>query len=162
VLHRAFRDIAEEGLERWTMERVEGMRPRLFLALLAEGLPAKEAEKKLPDALTALGNILNDPAGRWLLGAKDGAAELPLTAHIDRRYQNKIIDRTFIDEKGVRWIIDYKTGTTRGNREHFLAEEKERYRPQLERYAEILRLSGETRPIKTALYYPMLKRLVEL
>ena len=162
VLHRAFRDIAEEGLERWTMERVEGMRPRLFLALLAEGLPAKEAEKKLPDALTALGNILKDPAGRWLLGAKDGAAELPLTAHIDRRYQNKIIDRTFIDEKGVRWIIDYKTGTTRGNREHFLAEEKERYRPQLERYAEILRLSGETRPIKTALYYPMLKRLVEL
>ena len=50
-----------------------------------------------------------------------------------------MIDRTFIDENGVRWIIDYKTSAHEGSDlENFLEQEKERYREQLERYARLM------------------------
>jgi ATP-dependent helicase/nuclease subunit A len=76
---------------------------------------------------------------------------------IDAQVVNIIVDRTFIDERGVRWIIDYKTGLHEGaDLDGFLDNERERYRDQLERYATLLaRL--DSRPIRLALYFPLLK-----
>jgi ATP-dependent exoDNAse (exonuclease V) beta subunit len=66
-----------------------------------------------------------------------------------------VIDRTFVDEQGVRWIVDYKTGEhLEGGRAAFLDQEQARYREQLETYARILRLL-EDRPIRLALYFPL-------
>ena len=67
-----------------------------------------------------------------------------------------VIDRTFVDEEGTRWVVDYKTGLHEGGDvEAFLDAERERYRPQLERYAALLRrLDG--RPLKMGLYFPLL------
>jgi ATP-dependent helicase/nuclease subunit A len=65
-----------------------------------------------------------------------------------------IVDRTFVDAEGVRWIVDYKTGTHEGSDvEGFLNSEQERYRAQLEGYA---RLLGDDRPVRVALYFPLL------
>ena len=67
------------------------------------------------------------------------------------------IDRTFVDEKGVRWIVDWKTSVHEGgDREAFLDRELERYRPQLERYARALQLMEPDRPLRVGLYYPLL------
>jgi ATP-dependent helicase/nuclease subunit A len=67
-----------------------------------------------------------------------------------------VIDRTFVDEDGVRWIIDYKTGSHEGGGlETFLDDEKERYREQLERYARLM-VQRDARPIRLALYFPLL------
>ena len=67
------------------------------------------------------------------------------------------VDRTFVDEQGTRWIVDYKTGTHEGgSTEAFLDREQERYRAQLERYATLLHnLDG--RPVRMALYFPLLQ-----
>ena len=47
-----------------------------------------------------------------------------------------VIDRSFVDAAGVRWIVDYKTSRHEGaGLDEFLDREQERYRPQLERYA---------------------------
>ena len=90
-------------------------------------------------------------------------AEYGLTSVQGRNFKSRIIDRTYIDEGGVRWIIDYKTGErTGGNVEGFFKQEIERYRPQLESYEELIRLQGETRLIKKALYYPLHQRLIEI
>jgi ATP-dependent exoDNAse (exonuclease V) beta subunit len=71
------------------------------------------------------------------------------------------LDRTFID-KGIRWIIDYKTSShTGGDLAGFLDSELERYRAQLLRYRDAVALE-ETLPIKTALYFPLLDRFLEL
>ncbi len=68
-----------------------------------------------------------------------------------------MIDRTFVDEHGVRWIVDYKTGThAGGDLEEFLDREQERYRVQLERYAALMRML-DNRPVKSGLYFPLLK-----
>ena len=59
-----------------------------------------------------------------------------------------MIDRTFVDEAGVRWIIDYKTSDHEGgDLENFLEAEKERYQEQLERYARLM-FQQDDRPIR--------------
>jgi len=76
-------------------------------------------------------------------------------------YQSRIIDRTFIDENDVRWIIDYKTGEHMGaNLEIFFNNERDRYHNQLNQYENLFKQLGETRSIKKALYYPMHKELL--
>ena len=72
-----------------------------------------------------------------------------------------MLDRTFIADN-TRWIIDYKTSSHGGgDLEGFLESESKRYRQQLQRYKNALALT-ETRPIKTALYFPILDRLLEV
>jgi hypothetical protein len=67
-----------------------------------------------------------------------------------------------VDERGARWVIDYKTGRHEGGAlEAFLARELERYRPQLETYAELARGLGPE-PVRAALYFPLLGQLREL
>ena len=75
------------------------------------------------------------------------------------------IDRTFIDDEGVRWIIDYKTSVHEGaDTDAFLNNERERYRAQLERYAALMSASGApqgdllrgAQRIRLGLYFPLL------
>jgi ATP-dependent exoDNAse (exonuclease V) beta subunit len=80
-----------------------------------------------------------------------------LTAWLDGRAQNVIIDRTFVDEHDQRWIVDYKTSTHEGGGlDVFLAREQQRYRAQLENYAQLLALLDK-RPIRLGLYFPLLQ-----
>jgi len=80
---------------------------------------------------------------------------------LENQAKSLILDRTFI-ENGTRWIIDYKTSShAGGDLEGFLESEGKRYRQQLQLYRDALALT-ETRPIRTALYFPMLDRLLEV
>jgi ATP-dependent helicase/nuclease subunit A len=67
------------------------------------------------------------------------------------------VDRTFVDEHGTRWIIDYKTGVHEGGDvDEFLDRERERYQVQLERYGELMR-AIKPGPIRLGLYFPLLR-----
>ena len=74
---------------------------------------------------------------------------------------NIAIDRTFVDEQNVRWIIDFKTGNHEGGDvDTFLDNEKNRYAAQLETYATILsgvHGASQAKSIRLGLYFPMLK-----
>ncbi|MBC8282216.1 MAG: PD-(D/E)XK nuclease family protein, partial [Nitrospinae bacterium] len=165
VLHRILQTITEEGLSQWSFERIDLMAPKIKSALLGEGLPFEQSEKVLQQTLLGIRNTLNDPKGKWILANhEEGQAEYPLTRFSDNRFFRKIIDRTFI-EKNVRWIIDYKTSRHEGkgmDLKEFLNNEVVRYKPQLDSYATILKEYGEIRPIKKALYFPMLKAWREI
>ncbi len=162
VLHACFKTLADQGLKQWTSATLAKMEPKLKTALQAEGLSPTQMEAAIQTGMKALRNIFEDETGRWILEKhEDAHSEYPLTGYIKHRYINKILDRTFVDSAGVRWIIDYKTGEHQGaNLDHYFAEEKIRYKTQLDQYEELLKLKGETRPIKKALYYPLHKRLV--
>jgi ATP-dependent exoDNAse (exonuclease V) beta subunit len=100
---------------------------------------------------SALAARLLDPA------ARDGSSELALTALIDGVAQSLRIDRTFVDETGTRWVVDWKTSAHEGgDPEVFLDRELERYRGQLERYARTMGLLEPGRPLKVGLYFPLL------
>ncbi len=164
VLHRVFCDMAEHGLESWPVERVQKLKPQITSALLSEGLAPYQARAALKQALTALTQILEDERGRWILtDHKDHRSEYQLTGWNGEEFFKRVIDRTFIDESDARWIVDYKTGRHEGTElEEFFKEESDRYREQLNIYENLLRMEGETRQIKKALYYPMHQRLVEV
>ena len=125
--------------------------------LSREGVPASELGAAFERVRSALERAMKEERGRWILSGahQDSRCEVPLTALIDGQLRHLVIDRTFVDEDGVRWIIDYKTGVhLGGDLAGFLDEEQERYRAQLETYAAAFR-QLEPRPIRTALYYPL-------
>jgi len=98
--------------------------------------------------------IINSERGRWLFAADQTEVETELCLVVVEQSEaaRVIIDRTFVDPQGRRWIIDFKTGSHRGGaREAYLDSELTRYRPQLERYGRIM-----ARPIMLGLYFPLL------
>ena len=106
---------------------------------------------------TAINNTLQDPRGRWIIKTHQEAKnEFPLTAMIDNQVKSLVIDRTFIDEAGIRWIIDYKSVTyTENNLKEFLQEEQAKYATQLTQYAKAM-ANLDPRPIQLGLYFPLI------
>ena len=103
-------------------------------------------------------STLNDARGRWLFdpGHSDAHSEYALTGMRDGTPVHVVLDRSFVDAEGVRWIVDFKLSQHQGaGREAFLDSEQERYRPQLDAYAEVVRGLG-TQPIRLGLYFPLL------
>ncbi len=160
VVHRALYRLAGEPLANWTAKRIGEMRARFASELAELGVPQarqRDAVDKVERALTA---TLQHERGRWILSDShaEAATELALSGVVDGRVVNVILDRTFVDEQGVRWIVDYKTGSHEGGGlDAFLDREQERYRGQLEGYAQMM-AALEDRPIQLGLYFPMLGR----
>ena len=155
VVHRFLQHLARSESPQWgSLPHFEAVARRL---LLGEGLPERQVEAALQRVRAALQRTLADERGQWILSAahQDRRSELPLTAVIDGRVRHMIVDRSFVDADGIRWIIDYKTGThAGGDVAGFLDQEQERYRAQLAGYAAAFR-ALEDRPVRTALYYPL-------
>ncbi|MBW7957562.1 MAG: UvrD-helicase domain-containing protein [Deltaproteobacteria bacterium] len=164
VVHRYLCRIAREGLVEWGRGRIEREEPRLKAMLRSLGLGAREAGEAAKEGVRTLLKAVSDPRGRWILSKRDGAGtELPVTAVLEGGIAHMVIDRTFVDEDGTLWVIDYKTGSHEGGSlEEFFHNERERYRPQLERYARALRKGGEKREIKKGLYYPAHAEFMEV
>jgi riboflavin kinase/FMN adenylyltransferase len=73
---------------------------------------------------------LADARGKWLFDPThgDAASEWALGGWDGRAVTHIAVDRTFVAE-GVRWIVDFKTGSHEGaDRDAFLDREQERYR----------------------------------
>lgn len=137
---------------------------RLRRLLVREGVTGTELEPAVERVLRALRATRDDPQGRWLVldAHRDAASELALTGQIDGRLQSIVIDRSFVDADGQRWVIDYKTSIHEGgDLDGFIANEVRRYRGQLERYARFARELGP-QPVRVALYFPLLARFVEV
>ncbi|MGI8745282.1 MAG: UvrD-helicase domain-containing protein [Bryobacteraceae bacterium] len=153
VVHEYLRRIAREGIEAWHPSGRSAYRAMLA----ALGVPPSELQTACEGVESILSNALRDPKGRWVLSAHaEAESEYAVTGLIDGKVYRAVIDRTFIDEAGVRWIVDYKTSSHEGgDLETFLENEKLRYQEQLERYARLLSQS-ETRPMRLGLYFPLL------
>lgn len=128
------------------------------------GVEAPELDAAITDVERILSLVHRDPQARWILSPdhREAASELRLSGFAGGRLRDVVVDRTFVTHEGERWVIDYKTGTHQGgDLEGFLAEELVRYRDQLEMYRELVSELGPE-PVRTALYFPLLQRLVEL
>lgn len=159
VYHQWMQWLADEPLDDWPAARAQTLARWLRSDLLGEGVPPEHLADAVARVIQGLHNTLSDARGRWLLDRRHHQAESELAlidAQDQGRARRKIIDRTFVDEHGVRWIVDFKTGHHQGGDAHaFVEQEKQRYRDQLEGYVRAMQ-ALETRPIKAALYLPML------
>jgi len=156
--------IAESDLAAWNAPQVQRQRPLWQLRLSQLGLYGSGLEKAREKVEQAITNTLACDTGRWLLDGshRESACELELHSG-GRQLRRAIVDRTFIDENGARWIVDYKTAEPAEGEsaEDFIATQLERYRGQLEAYRKLFYARGE-RNIRCALYFPLLKKLAEL
>jgi ATP-dependent helicase/nuclease subunit A len=163
LVHRLLQLIAEQGPGAWSAGgAMAGRQDWCRKQLLAEGVHDEKADSIITLTTRAVENCLSSERGNWILAARqDAQCELAVTAVLDGQPRSLVLDRTFVEE-GVRWIIDYKTSTHGGgDLEGFLKNEADRYREQLLRYRDALAIN-EARPIRTALYFPLLDRFCEI
>jgi len=139
----------------------QALKKRWNAELRALRVPANRIDYALKRLTKALNNIQTDKDTHFLF--KDYAEqqnEYALSALEDGVVNTYRIDRTFVDEQGVRWIVDYKSTDTRNQDiESFVDEQiKDRHQDQLERYGRLMS-QIDAKPIRLAVYFPLLKQL---
>jgi ATP-dependent helicase/nuclease subunit A len=136
---------------------------RGWLAL--HGVPPDRLQGAAARVVDALVAVHRDSRGRWILrNAREAQREYALSGRLQGgtgvargEVARVVIDRSFVDEHGVRWVIDYKTSQhSGGGVEEFLDREVERYRSQLQRYATLVKRLGPE-PVRLGLYFPLMR-----
>ncbi len=172
AVHAFMQQLGIEAAEGKTLDsllkQLPSWHPRITLALRAGGLPPSQLESLAGKVLLALRTVLTDPAGRWILSPHPGARTEASTTIVSSDGHPKTIrlDRLFHAGSGPSsvgedhlWVIDYKTATPGGrDLNTFLAEEREKYKPQMDAYATAL--GSTSRPLRLALYYVMIPSLI--
>jgi len=156
VSHRLLAQIAAEGVERWDERRLHDEHERILAELGTEGLEASVRQRAAERVATVIARTLGDPRGRWLFDPahSDARSEWALAGEDEGQVVHVVVDRSFVSG-GHRYVVDFKTGShLGGDSATFLAQEFERYRPQLARYARIVR-ALDARPVRIALYHPL-------
>jgi len=160
VVHRWLQQIAEDEMRGWDVARIQGMHDKFRQGLLMNGMNVhgKEGLLAVERIILALSNAVRDERGQWILSKQPLAQnELHMTGVVDDKPISLVIDRTFCDADGKRWIIDYKTSSHEGSDiEEFLDREQLRYREQLNRYAVLMWKIDEHRPVRLGIYFPLL------
>ncbi len=159
VVHRCIQCLATEGIETWNTARLEN-RQYYFQTLLRRlGVADNELKQAGMQVQQAIANMLEDDRGRWLFSKEHTNArdEYALSGLYEGKIVNVVIDRTFVDRDGVRWVVDYKTSPHEGaDREIFLDQQQLRYQQQLEKYGMLIKALDD-RPVKLGLYFPLLQ-----
>jgi ATP-dependent exoDNAse (exonuclease V) beta subunit len=160
LIHRELQRLAEQAarLQQAVAPRIDIERYRRELALL--GVENEDLLAGANRVADALDKVWKDETGRWILKPWPEAwSELRVTIRDGDRLKHIQLDRSFVDADGRRWIIDFKTGQHLGsNVDEFLDSEVDRYRAQLERYAEAV-AEFDARPIRVGLYFPLMNAL---
>ena len=166
LVHALLEQVVWQGVDQWTPERCIRDKPIYAHWLSQQGVPKSALDDAVERVLRSLEQALRHPKMRWALANDfaESATELALTSRFDpsANEENHIVDRTFVDEQGVRWIIDYKTSALRSSDpEAYLAQLVAQYQPQLARYGALFD-AMEQRPQRWVLFFTELNQWVEL
>ncbi len=143
---------------------IEAQRGFYEYQLRRHGVPATDLQRAASVVVEALMKTVSNDRGRWIFAPEhsESRSEWALTGIAGGRLTNVVIDRSFVDQDGTRWVIDFKTSRHEGGGlETFLKQEIDRYRPQLETYMALARGMG-TAPVRAGLYFPLLDVFREL
>jgi ATP-dependent exoDNAse (exonuclease V) beta subunit len=165
LTHQYLHQVSEQGIDQWDEQRLQTLKPTIEASLISSGLPQDALETSTQKVIYALTNIIQSEKAQWILTNHSQAqSEYAISGVINGKIVNRIIDRTFVDEDGTRWIIDYKTSSHEGgNLEGFLDEEQSRYEAQMNEYAQMLgNLGDEPQSIRVGLYFPLMDAWREL
>jgi ATP-dependent exoDNAse (exonuclease V) beta subunit len=156
LVHQELHDLS---LQTASAQSLSAKEPDYRRWLASQGVPANRVAAGAARVVQALLAVLGDERGRWILS--DNHQE-PLREHaLSGLHQGEtlhaVFDRSFIDELGTRWVIDYKTSQHEGaDLSEFLDREVQRYTPQMQRYARLGRLLGP-QPLRVGLYFPLMR-----
>ena len=163
VVHAALESFAT-ATELPTCTKIQQDREIYTHQLRRHGVPDKDLPRATDRVVEALTNTVGNDRGRWIFAPdhREAHSELALTGIAQGRLTQVIIDRSFVDREGTRWVIDFKTSRHEGGGlDTFLTQELERYRSQLETYVALARGLGPN-PVRAGLYFPLLGAFREL
>lgn len=145
-------------------DKLAGLRSYWRRRLSAFCFAPTDIDNALQKIEASLHNTLQDSELSWVFdnGQEKSAAELPLQSYANGFVHTHVIDRTFIDAQGIRWIIDYKSSQPANDQplEGFIAEQIALYSSQLDRYRRLFE-NENNKGVKTALLFTSLPKLVE-
>jgi len=158
VAHAWLERMAREGIEQWSIERLQGLRPAIKRQLLRTGCSRDYLSAGITEVLDALSNTLSSERGRWLLTVAKAQREWSL---LDHRGRVSTIDLA-IDQQDHWLVVDYKTSVP--HTDETLPAFKQRmqrlHQEQLQRYcSQVSALDG--RPARAALYFPRVDLWIE-
>jgi ATP-dependent exoDNAse (exonuclease V) beta subunit len=165
VTHRWLQFLAEQNLHNWSSADIGARQSAIELMLTELGVGEAHIGSAAKTVFKALSSAIQTEQGRWLLFTphSDASCELQLNAQLRQHTERFIVDRSFISDKGERWIVDYKTSShSGGNLDAFVASEVERYTPQLKQYSAVFRQLEPNTPQRAALYFPLLDVFEEI
>jgi ATP-dependent helicase/nuclease subunit A len=163
VVHAALESFASAA-ELPTRAQIQADRDSYTHQLRRHGVPDRDLPLATDRVLESLTNTVGNERGRWIFAPehREAHSELALTGIASGRLTQVIIDRSFVDGEGTRWVIDFKTSRHEGGGlDTFLKQELERYRSQLETYVALARGLGPN-PVRAGLYFPLLGVFREL
>ena len=141
VIHRIMQQLSINGISWWHAHDQTQFIQRQLNQL---GLATDKISESVNTINKSITNVINDKNGQWILHPhREARSEFALTAKINDTVENIVIDRTFIDENDIRWIIDYKTASP---------SEQEKYQKQMQKYQQAFQLLDD-REIRTGLYF---------
>lgn len=129
--------------------------------LLALRVPDDRIEYALRRLVKAVHHIQIDDQARFIfLNYPIEQNEYSISTLESGAVKKYRIDRTFVDSQNVRWIVDYKSTVTQNEDVERFADLQvdQRHRKQLDKYGELMSRIDD-RPIKLAVYFPLLKQL---
>ncbi len=165
LVHKIFEQITRRGTEYWQEQKPQVQEQWLRRQLAGLGVANQDLKQAIVRVRAAVEKALASEKGQWILHPhQQGASELELSGQLDGQLIHAVIDRTFVDPDGIRWIIDYKTGTPQATEsvDRFVQREIALYRVQLASYFRLMRAMEPTREIRSALYFPLLNHFVEV
>ncbi|MCP4089071.1 MAG: UvrD-helicase domain-containing protein, partial [Gammaproteobacteria bacterium] len=115
LTHNWLEQIADQ-LELWPPERIQQQRDTFSVQLKQLGVGKSDLCRGVEMVSEHLKQTLSDEMGQYILSNHEqSVCELALERQEESGIKNYIIDRSFVDQQGVRWIIDYKTSTHEGS-----------------------------------------------
>ena len=164
AIHKMLQQIDQDNWLQWKSEDTEALLSKNRIVLMDNGLYGEQLEIGATNMRDAIENLKADPKADWIFSSahQQVKREWPLTGFVNKVFSSVVIDRSFVDQHGIRWIVDFKSSRHKGGDvQAFMAHEKTRYQQQLEHYASIVRMLERHKitgnEIKLGLYFPLLK-----
>jgi ATP-dependent exoDNAse (exonuclease V) beta subunit len=166
VIHQMLRTIGERGIKAWQTLSHPQQQQQIHSLCINAGLLSDQLNFAAQQIQKAINNIVHDTRGTWLLmhlNNSQARYEYNISSWEQEEIKQWVLDVTFIDDLGTRWIIDYKTATPTDTDEalaSFLQTQQENYKQQLENYAAQL-MKIDPRPTRLGLYLPLVPEWIE-
>ncbi|CAH0990264.1 ATP-dependent helicase/nuclease subunit A [Sinobacterium norvegicum] len=168
VIHEYLEIICLQGRQQWSSQRLSQCQSAVGCRLKELGVRAADVALASTRIIEHLSALLSSELGRWVLDNhyQENHCEWALQVVEGNKFSKLIIDRSFVDDDGCRWIIDYKSAAPATDQriEAFIEEQQSLYRQQLLRYqtavSSLQKQLKQSFPIRIALFFITINQLV--
>jgi len=158
LIHRVLSQIGQEGAAKWDEARIQFQHRRWLEALTELGVTKEKRHQQLQVVMKTADAILQDTIGHWLLSSHtEMHCNYPIAWKNNHKLMEATIDRLFIDETGMRFIVNYviEQPSTDQVLPDFLEQHRQKHQIALTNCAQLF--AGDHHAIKLGLYFPLIR-----